>query len=200
MQLLKISVVFFLSVVICRAAMAVPQTLLTPAFPAPVELDTDANFQSVATALSATLREALMQGSSKFGNFTPNTESVSVTLKSTAQQKSLFDFQFTGSGLNTGAGSTNKVSGDSVFRIGSISKLFTVYALLLNGGLDVWEHPVTRYVPELLDDVKRFRNSSPIEHANWDDITIGALASQMSGIGVNCGFWCSEFAEWAVLS
>ncbi len=66
---------------------------------------------------------------------------------STAAETPIFDFQFTGLVLNTDEGT--KASGDSIFRIGSISKLLTVYAHLLNGGLSLWENPVTDYVPEL---------------------------------------------------
>jgi CubicO group peptidase (beta-lactamase class C family) len=186
MQVLKLSAALLSSSALGNPTMPPLQTLLMPAFPPPVGLDTDTNFQSAITELSSSLRNALSQGSSAFGNFTPNMTSVSVSVKSTAQRSPLFDFQFTGDGLNTSAGSTSHVTGDSVFRIGSVSKLITVYALLLHNGLDHWEQPVTKYVPELLDYAQRVGNSSQIDHVSWEDVTIGALASQTSGIGSNC--------------
>lgn len=186
MYILRLIAAFITFLAIGNSAMAPPQTLLMSAFPPPVGLNSDTNFLSATTELSSSLQKVLSQGVSAFGNFTPNGTSVSVSVKSTAQQSSLFDFHFTGAGLNTSAGSTSRVTGDSVFRIGSISKLFTVYAHLLHNGLDHWEQPITNYVPELLDYARKFGNGSPVDNVNWEEVTVGALASQMSGIGANC--------------
>ena len=54
---------------------------------------------------------------------------------STTQVPAIFDFDFTGPSLNASAGGTARVSVESVFRIGSISKLFTMYAFILHKGL-----------------------------------------------------------------
>jgi CubicO group peptidase (beta-lactamase class C family) len=186
MQVLAITAIFMSLSAFGASVMPPPEILLMPAFPPPVDLKANLNFQSAAVELSSVLQEALTEGITTFGNFTPNTTSVSVVLKSTAQESPLFDFQFTGANLNTSSGSTNRVSGDSVFRIGSVSKLLTVYALLLRGGLDHWEQPVTKYIPELKSYADRFSNGSQINYVKWEDVTIGALASQMSGIGTNC--------------
>lgn len=185
MHILKISAAFLFYSAVGTSIM-LPQALLMPAFPPPARLNINANFQSAIVELSSSLQMALSQGTSAFGNFTPNATSVSVSLKSTGQEDSVFDFQFTGAGLNATAGSTSEVSSDSVFRIGSISKLITVYALLLNNGLDHWEQPITKYVPELRNYAQNTGNGSQIDHVNWEDVTIGDLASHMSGIGVNC--------------
>jgi hypothetical protein len=186
MHVPKVIAASLLSLALGKTTMPPPQVLLIPAYPPPVKLNVASNFQSATAELSSSLGTALSHGLSPFGNFTPKATSVSVSLKSTAQQSTLFDFQFTGSGLNASAGSTSQVSGDSVFRIGSISKLFTVYALLLHNGLDLWERPVTEYVPELRDYARRAEYSSQVDHVSWEDVTLGALASQISGIGSNC--------------
>lgn len=186
MKVLASSAIFMSFAAFGICVMPSPETLLMPAFPPPTDLDTNPNFQSASSMLSSALQGALTQGITAFGNFTPSATSVSVVLKSTAQEGSLFDFQFTGANLSTSDGSTNRVSGDSSFRIGSVSKLLTVYALLLHGGLDHWEQPVTKYIPELQEFADSFGNGSQINYIKWDEVTIGALASQMSGIGTNC--------------
>jgi CubicO group peptidase (beta-lactamase class C family) len=186
MHVLAITAVFMSLSAFGASVVPPPETLLMPAFPPPVDLNANSNFQSTASRLSSALQEALNEGLTAFGNFTPNATSVSVVLRSTAQESPLFDFQFTGANLNTSAGSTSRISGDSVFRIGSVSKLLTVYALLLHGGLDHWEQPVTKYIPELKSYADHFGNGSEINYVKWEEVTIGALSSQMSGIGTNC--------------
>jgi hypothetical protein len=41
-------------------------------------------------------------------------------------------------------------------------------------------------VPELRDYARRAEYSSQVDHVSWEDVTLGALASQISGIGSNC--------------
>lgn len=65
----------------------------------------------------------------------------------------------------------------TIFRVGSVSKLHTVYALLAVAGLEIFEHPVTKYLPELGCE------DSPGNRIAWDEVTVGALASQMGGTG-----------------
>jgi CubicO group peptidase (beta-lactamase class C family) len=103
-------------------------------------------------------------------------------MASTAQESVIFEFNFTGSDLNT----TEKVSTDSVFRIGSISKLFTVYAFLLHGGLELLERSVTEFVPELRDISRDDGCFSDLDIVRWEEVTLGSLASHMSGIGRDC--------------
>jgi hypothetical protein len=163
-----------------------PFTLLGPIYPAPQHLTTNFGFLSTCTQLSSTLTNILSSGQTPFGNFTPNVSSVSISMATTAQQSAIFDFDFTGSDLNTTAGGTEKVSTDSVFRIGSISKLFTVYAFLLHGGLELWERSVTEFVPELRDISQNDGCFSDLNMVRWEEVTLGSLASHMSGIGRDC--------------
>jgi CubicO group peptidase (beta-lactamase class C family) len=130
----------------------------------------------------------LEQGQSPFQNFTPNASSVSISMTSTAQEPAIFQFNFTGSSLNVSAGGTERVSVNSVFRIGSISKLFTVYAFLLCTSLELWQQPVTDYVAELRHLSYNSCNSADLDGVKWDDVTLGSLASHMSGIGRDCEY------------
>jgi CubicO group peptidase (beta-lactamase class C family) len=58
---------------------------------------------------------------------------------------------------------------DTQFRIGSVTKLFTVLAILLSSDKISWEGPITRYVDGL--------------SSAYEDVTIHALAGQTSGLG-----------------
>ena len=67
---------------------------------------------------------------------------------------------------------------ESIYRIGSVSKLYTAYAILAASGIKVMDRPVTDYVPELL-------GGSDSNTIDWKEVTIGALMSQQGGIGVS---------------
>lgn len=44
--------------------------------------------------------------------------------------------------------SAGRLDDQTVSRIGSVSKLFTAYAIIAQAGIEVLSHPVTRYLPE----------------------------------------------------
>jgi hypothetical protein len=81
------------------------------------------------------------------------------------------------------------VDRDTVYRLGSVTKVYTVLAFLAEAGDVQWNSPITKYVPEL---AKLSTNGSSsdgfddVRQTAWDDITLGALASQVSGIGRDC--------------
>ena len=72
-----------------------------------------------------------------------------------------------------------KFDDQTIGRIGSVTKLFAVYAIIAKSGIEIFSDPVTKYLPELA------RNSSgdSLRRIRWDDITVGALASQQAGTG-----------------
>jgi hypothetical protein len=81
-----------------------------------------------------------------------------------------------------------KVDGDTVYRLGSVSKAFTVLAFLAEVGDVHWNQPITKYIPELANHSARSTSADfdSVRETDWDDITIGALASQVSGVGRDC--------------
>lgn len=84
-------------------------------------------------------------------------------------------------GLNSSG--VSSIDEETVYRVSSVSKLFPILALLRLGVS--LEDPVVKYLPELrsirVDEV-----SSPITTVDWDAITIGQLATHMSGIAAEC--------------
>jgi hypothetical protein len=81
-----------------------------------------------------------------------------------------------------------KVDGNTVYRLGSVTKVFTVLAFLAEAGDFDWNQPITKYLPELakLAGRRESNDFDNVRETDWDDITIGALASQVSGLGRDC--------------
>ncbi|KAK3308344.1 beta-lactamase/transpeptidase-like protein [Chaetomium strumarium] len=77
---------------------------------------------------------------------------------------------------------------DTVFRIGSVSKLITVYTLLAEVGMERMHDPVTRWVPELARAAKK-NKGDPARRVQWDEVTIGQLCGHMAGISRNLGLF-----------
>ena len=73
------------------------------------------------------------------------------------------------------------VDGNSVFRVGSISKLMTTYVYLINAGFKGWNDPVTDYVPALKEYAAKAKEA-PQDVVDWDEVTVGGLASHLSGM------------------
>lgn len=163
--------------------------LLGPIAPPPSGLLTSPDVRAVTANLSTSLIQAIHQGHSSYGDFTANSSSISITALSTQddQDSPFFDFHFSSPLLNHSAGSTEDVTNTSLYRIGSVSKLFTVYTLLVNYGWEHWDDSITKYLPEL-QDAANLDDDTSVAHVDWSKITIGDLASQLSGISRDCGF------------
>jgi hypothetical protein len=80
------------------------------------------------------------------------------------------------------------VDKDSVYRLGSLTKIFTIYTWLVQDGDVRWNEAITKYVPELAA-VANKSEADAVANVDWNDVTIGALASQMAGIVRDCEFF-----------
>ncbi|KAI1055640.1 hypothetical protein LB505_010033 [Fusarium chuoi] len=106
-----------------------------------------------------------------------NTSALSIGVKSIHEDDPLFTYQWTPP--NPGEG-TDKVDEDTVFRIASGSKLFTALAAHISDKIDL-EASVLKYLPEL----NKTAGDDDIFSLKWEDITVGSLASHLSGVGVD---------------
>ncbi|RGP63530.1 beta-lactamaselike 1 [Fusarium sporotrichioides] len=80
---------------------------------------------------------------------------------------------------------------DTVFRIGSVSKLLTVYTLLAEVGMKHMNDPVTKWVPELAHAAKE-NKGDPARKVQWGEVTIGQLSGHLAGISRNFGLFDLE--------
>lgn len=108
-------------------------------------------------------------------------DTTSISVSVTGLTSALWSYHHTGSASYHGRG-VKEVDGDSVYLVGSITKTFTVLALLLEAedGTLRLDDLVTKYVPELL---QREDGDGGTE---WDRITLRSLANQLSGISREC--------------
>ncbi|KAF2807189.1 beta-lactamase/transpeptidase-like protein [Mytilinidion resinicola] len=143
-----------------------------PVFPAPSHPDTSKAVQAARKAFPKVLDEALSTGL-----LDNSTTSFSINVFSTSDNKTLLSHHFEAPGLN-GSLPSGSLDDDTIYRIGSLSKLFTVYTLLAKNGFADFHQPITKYIPELA----AADTNSSLNDVQWSDITVEALASQMAGI------------------
>jgi hypothetical protein len=73
------------------------------------------------------------------------------------------------------------IDGNSILRVGSISKLITTYIYLINAGFKGWNDPITDYVPQLTAYAEKSKGN-PLDVVDWDEVTVGSLVSHLAGI------------------
>ncbi|KAF5230681.1 hypothetical protein FANTH_13750 [Fusarium anthophilum] len=107
----------------------------------------------------------------------PNT-AISVAAKSLHEETPFVSHHiYPVGGLNTSG--VAAIDEETVYRVSSVSKLFPVLALLRLGVS--LEDPVIKYLPELRS-IRVAEAPDAITTVQWEHITIGMLASHMSGI------------------
>ncbi|CAG9948697.1 unnamed protein product [Clonostachys rosea f. rosea IK726] len=146
-------------------------------YPPPHIMKPYKTFSSINTTFTQVFDKLIQDGGSeKYGNITTNSTSFSVVIFSGAadlrEDPTLFEYHYT-SPIDLQETGTSLTS-DTAFPVGDLTMVFTVYAWLVKMG-ESWDTPITKFLPEL-----KALNSSSI--ASWDDITIGSLAGQVSGL------------------
>lgn len=145
-----------------------------PDFPAPARLSTSKYLASAAIELEALLANETL-------GLRSNKTAYGVAMFSAKEDETLYEYYFTPP-MDIGV---EEVDRDSMFRIGSISKVFTVWTFLAEAGDVSFNEPVTKYVPELASISKRQDKSivyDDIDSVRWQDVTLGQLASHSAGI------------------
>jgi CubicO group peptidase (beta-lactamase class C family) len=91
-----------------------------------------------------------------------------------------WQYHHTAPALNQLLAGSHTANKDSIYRAGGLTEVFTVWSLLLTEDSDqILDDPVTKYLPELGDDT---RGQGAVEYVAWDEVTVGQLASHMSGL------------------
>ncbi|KAL7621803.1 hypothetical protein AAE478_007302 [Parahypoxylon ruwenzoriense] len=146
---------------------------LGPVLPAPTNPSTHKSVKSTLADIT-----------SFFNNLTSGLDStgISIAVKSIHEDNPLLELHHTPALLNTNG--TTTITSQSIYRLGSISKLFVVFALLQQSHVK-WDDAITNYVPELLELKGETGEVSEITAVRWGEVTLGSLASHMSGIGTD---------------
>jgi CubicO group peptidase (beta-lactamase class C family) len=130
-----------------------------PVLPVPVIEDV----ASLTSNLTQSLLEVSQVSADHF-----NLSATSFSVQITGPDAILYEFHHTAPVRNTSG--VDKVTGDSVYRVASVTKMVTTLALLLQESANL-DDPVTKYVPGLLD--------AGLHH--YGNVTLRMLASQISG-------------------
>ncbi|KAH8803666.1 alkaline D-peptidase [Xylogone sp. PMI_703] len=165
-----------------------PCPILGPDYPKPPisSIPSSTIIQDGISNLRTLLDQTINPNNSTHGPTTPNTTSFSIALFTTSDglrpsgKPFFFQYHHTAPLLDKKGG----VDENSIYRIGELSQVFTVWTLLLEAGESYWNEPVTKYVPELAKAAKeQAAKNDPLKWVDWDDITVGDLAGHMAGIG-----------------
>jgi hypothetical protein len=148
-----------------------------PRWPQPLHLSGSQRLSSAITEFERLLTDETL-------NLQPHDTAWGVSLFSTKENRTLYEHYYTPP-IDVGV---KEVNGDSIFRIGSVSKVFSVWAFLIEAGDRYFNDPITKYVPELANlsfpynSSQGYRLYDDIDHVRWEDVTMGELASQAAGI------------------
>ncbi|OGM46598.1 putative alkaline D-peptidase [Aspergillus bombycis] len=160
---------------------------LGPTYPAPRDLTSDssrvaASWKKLDSTLKASLSRRNASENSEISQLRDLTFSVGMfsTHDPAAQQ---LQIHHTSAEVANSSVGIKKVDGDSIYRMASVSKLITVFAGLLELESTDWDRPLTDIFPEMADFVReKSSDFQPVYDAQWDKITLNAIASQMGGI------------------
>lgn len=153
--------------------------LAGPDFPAPSHLGSSATLQAAIKKFEVYLND-------KSSELKTEDTAFAVALFSSRENATLYENYYTPP-ADVGV---KEVDRDSVFRIGSISKVITVWAFLIAAGDEYFSDPVTKHIPELAELVSKSSETDEdpsvvyddIDNVRWEDITLGQLASHGAGI------------------
>ncbi|KAK6389192.1 hypothetical protein LTR65_006954 [Meristemomyces frigidus] len=123
--------------------------LLGPAFPAPRAPHNSTAIRSACYLFDTALKAAFSHPT-VYGQLDPNSTSFSIDLYSAADGRSLYTHHYSApDNAHPADGSAASVDSNTVYRLGSVSKLLTAYTFLVTAGDISFNEPVTNFIPEL---------------------------------------------------
>lgn len=154
--------------------------LFGPAFPPPTGIEHDSHFIQATKEITTQIEKAI-----KSGNL--SSDSISLQIFSGKDSHSAFSFSHTDDSIKNGSVGVREVDEDTVFRIGSSSKLWTMLLYMTFNGTKYFDEPAAKYVPELRRNPhSHTAEFDPIDTVSWEEVTIGQLASHQAGIARDC--------------
>lgn len=161
-----------------------PCVFLGPSYAKPTQLAKSPVIKAAGDNVTAVLAEALSTGI-----LDNQTTAFSLTAFSTSDVNAIpfYTYHQTPPALAQAPLGVKKVTSDTIYRLGSLSKVITVYTLLVADGFKHFQDPISFFLPNLLkQNTQQQAKEDPLVVTDWEDITLQALASHMGGIGVEC--------------
>lgn len=151
-------------------------------YPAPTGLATSKHVEAAAESVLYQLLKAKNE-TTAYGPLDIKTTAFSVDFYSLDDEDTIFSHHYMPAQLlDQRTAGVEEVDSNTIYRVGSVSKLWTVYLYLLAAGDETWNDPITRFIPEL-QGMTKIKESDPTSDVDWESITVGALASHLAGIG-----------------
>ncbi|OHE99991.1 hypothetical protein CORC01_04638 [Colletotrichum orchidophilum] len=156
--------------------------LLGPAYPHP-NLHKSQVIKDTKESFAKLIENAIFTGETELGKINTATASFSIGVFSADSDKFIYEHHHRGTQLE-GTLTGGSLNANTLYRIGSVTKLLTVYMILIKLGPTYWNEPITKFIPELADAPAGNR----AHRVQWSEVTLGALASHMSGLPRNNHF------------
>lgn len=162
--------------------------LLGPSYPAPVDLSSNKSLVAAGWRNATGTLQTYLDGNVNSSVWNILTEISNVTFS--LGMFSLMDpaatemqFHYTSPEIANAPNGTHKVDGDSIYRIASVTKVFTVLAALLELKPSDWDRPLTDILPTLAKYAQNTPGEDdPVYAVEWDKVTPSALAAQIAGV------------------
>ncbi|SMQ55560.1 unnamed protein product [Zymoseptoria tritici ST99CH_3D7] len=154
--------------------------LLGQQWPAPSNIANESDFISAARSIDDDLNASALNGTAFNGT------SFSIGLFSVTDPDIIYQYHHTDDSVKNSKDGVGQVDSRSVYRVGSISKLLTVYLFLVREGWHKLCAPVTDYLPAL-QKVNVTTSDLDVVVPHWSEITIGELASHLGGVAGDYG-------------
>ncbi|KAL4937357.1 hypothetical protein BDV06DRAFT_232649 [Aspergillus oleicola] len=183
-----------LSILAISVAAAATTTcpLAGPVFPAPRRAINSTSFDKATVRFMSELKKILRPANgTRYTAIGPDTTSFTVQVYSIHNQQPLFEYYHTATSARNNTIGVNRVDENTVFRTGSVSKLWAVMILLMASGDGVLHEPVHKYIPELQHAIDELKGNETgfdeIDNVKWEEITIGEVVSQTAGLARSYG-------------
>ena len=167
--------------------------LLGPVFPPLTHLNKSLEFSAAVKNFSTELEQPVKGlGDSRLSSvIDPNVTSFTLQIFNAKDQSPLFEFYHTSPAVQDYKEGVKSIDENTVFRIGSGSKLITVLLLLIQKGDSVFNEPVANYIPEIRDTVAELhanttKQDNAVDFLRWGEVTVGELCSHLAGLTYDC--------------
>lgn len=153
-------------------------------YPVPASLSQSSSIKTAAKNVASLIATAQGNGT-VYGTLDPKSLTFLAEVYSLHDTDSLFSYSYTAPELGDPTTGVKTVDANTIFRIGSTSKLWTTYIFLMQNGFLSFDDPITKHVSELASYAKANINSlanDQVDFFDWDHITVGALLSHLGGV------------------
>jgi CubicO group peptidase (beta-lactamase class C family) len=158
---------------------------LGPRFPPPIHFANNdsliaAGWKNVTSVFDAYLQGDLESTPKQLAGLENLTFSIGMFSIHDPAAQSL-QYHYTSEEVKNGPG-THNVDGDSIYRVASITKVFSVLAGLLEFDDEQWERPITDFVSGLSKSTLDKVGDDRIRNTKWEHVTLRALAAHVGGV------------------